>query len=103
MSLYWAARVCHRLPRTGDAGGKRAIRWAGGGRDRETRTRTYSARGYRCHCTGLHAFASGCPELVTLVENGQFDGPEVEEIVRRALEPILREDIDVIVLGCTHF
>jgi glutamate racemase len=52
---------------------------------------------------GIQAFAIGCPELVTLVENGQFDGPEVEEIVRRALEPILREDIDVIVLGCTHF
>jgi glutamate racemase len=52
---------------------------------------------------GIQAFAIGCPELVTLVENGQFDGPEVEETVRCALEPILREDIDVIVLGCTHF
>lgn len=52
---------------------------------------------------GIQAFAIGCPELVTLVEDGKFDGPEVEETVRRALDPILREDIDVIVLGCTHF
>jgi glutamate racemase len=52
---------------------------------------------------GIQAFAIGCPELVTLVEEGQFDGPLVEETVRQALEPILREDIDVIVLGCTHF
>ena len=52
---------------------------------------------------GIQAFAIGCPELVTLVEEGQFDGPVVEETVRQALEPILREDIDVIVLGCTHF
>lgn len=52
---------------------------------------------------GIQAFAIGCPELVTLVEDGQFDGPEVEETVRHALDPILREDIDVIVLGCTHF
>lgn len=52
---------------------------------------------------GIQAFAIGCPELVTLVEDGQFDGPLVEETVRHALEPILREDIDVIVLGCTHF
>ena len=37
------------------------------------------------------------------MEDGQFDGPLVEEAVRHALEPILREDIDVIVLGCTHF
>src|SRR5690348_6042572 len=52
---------------------------------------------------GIQAFAIGCPELVTLVEEGQLDGPTVEEAVRQALEPILREDIDVIVLGCTHF
>ena len=52
---------------------------------------------------GIEAFAVGCPDLVTLVERGQFDGPEVEETVRRALQPVLAEDIDVLVLGCTHF
>lgn len=52
---------------------------------------------------GIQAFAIGCPELVTLVEEGQFEGPQVEETVRQALAPLLREDIDVIVLGCTHF
>src|SRR5579859_844212 len=43
---------------------------------------------------GIQAYAIGCPELVALAEDGQFDGPEVEETVRRALDPILREDID---------
>ena len=52
---------------------------------------------------GIEASAVGCPDLVTLVEHGQFDGPEVEETVRRALQPVLTEDIDVLVLGCTHF
>ncbi|HVB75436.1 MAG TPA: glutamate racemase [Ktedonobacteraceae bacterium] len=52
---------------------------------------------------GIQAFAIGCPELVMLVEAGQFDGPLVEETVRQALQPLLREDVDVIVLGCTHF
>lgn len=52
---------------------------------------------------GIQSFAIGCPELVTLVEDGQFDGPVVEDAVRQALEPVLREDVDVIVLGCTHF
>lgn len=52
---------------------------------------------------GIEAFAVGCPELVTLVERGQFDGPGVEKIVRQALEPVLAADIDVLVLGCTHF
>jgi glutamate racemase len=52
---------------------------------------------------GIEAFAVGCPDLVTLVEQGQFEGPEVEATVRQALQPVLAEDIDVLVLGCTHF
>ena len=52
---------------------------------------------------GIQAFAVGCPELVTLVEQGEIDGLAVEEAVKQALQPILKEDVDVIVLGCTHF
>ncbi len=49
---------------------------------------------------GIKVFAVGCPELVTLVEHGELDGPVAEEVVRAALQPVLKEDIDVIVLGC---
>jgi glutamate racemase len=52
---------------------------------------------------GIQAFAVGCPQLVTLVEQGELDGFAVEETVKQALHPILKEDVDVIVLGCTHF
>jgi len=52
---------------------------------------------------GIEVFAVGCPELVTLVEQGDFDQPCADEIVREALEPLLKEKVDVIVLGCTHF
>src|SRR5438309_8610748 len=52
---------------------------------------------------GIEVYAVGCPELVTLVERGELDGPVVEEIVRQALQPVLEQDVDVIVLGCTHF
>src|SRR2546421_11329921 len=52
---------------------------------------------------GIKVFTVGCPELVTLVEHGELDGPVAEEVVRAALQPVLREDVDVIVLGCTHF
>src|SRR5207248_380436 len=52
---------------------------------------------------GMQSFAIGCPALVTLVEQGELDGPIVEETVRRALQPLLKQDVDVIVLGCTHF
>jgi len=52
---------------------------------------------------GISAYAVGCPELVTLVEHGELDGPVVEETVKHALQPLLSADVDVIVLGCTHF
>jgi glutamate racemase len=52
---------------------------------------------------GIQVYAVGCPELVTLVELGELDGPVVEEVVRHALQPLLKEEVDVIVLGCTHF
>jgi glutamate racemase len=52
---------------------------------------------------GIGVFAVGCPELVILVERGKLDGPLVEEAVAQALHPLLQEEVDVIVLGCTHF
>lgn len=52
---------------------------------------------------GIHVCAVGCPELVTLVEQGELDGPVAERTVREALQPVLAEGVDVIVLGCTHF
>ena len=53
--------------------------------------------------SGIQVYAVGCPELVTLVERGELDGPAVEETLRHALFPLLSQDVDVIVLGCTHF
>lgn len=52
---------------------------------------------------GIEVEAVGCPELVALAEEGLFDGPVVEETLRRALHPMLDKGVDVIVLGCTHF
>ena len=52
---------------------------------------------------GIQAYAVGCPELVALVERGELDGLAVEETVKQVLDPIIKEDVDVIVLGCTHF
>lgn len=52
---------------------------------------------------GILVYAVGCPELVTLVEHGELDGPLVEETLRHALAPLLSNHIDVLVLGCTHF
>jgi glutamate racemase len=53
--------------------------------------------------TGVQVYAVGCPELVTLVEHGMLDGPLVEETLQLSLHPLLSKNVDVIVLGCTHF
>ena len=51
----------------------------------------------------IEVYTVGCPELVELVERGELAGPRVEEELRRSLQPLLAKDVDVIVLGCTHF
>lgn len=42
------------------------------------------------------------PALVELVEAGKWDGPEVEQLLRPALEPYAGK-LDAVVLGCTHY
>ena len=44
-----------------------------------------------------------CIGLVQQIEAGNFEGEETEEILKNALLPMLEENIDTIVLGCTHF
>lgn len=41
--------------------------------------------------------------FVELVESGNLAGPEAESVVKLALEPLLAEGADRIVLGCTHY
>lgn len=41
--------------------------------------------------------------FVEIVENGQTESPEAEEIVKASLLPLLEADADTIVLGCTHY
>jgi glutamate racemase len=51
----------------------------------------------------IQAYTAGCSELVTLVERGELAGPEVEQTLRSVLASLMEQDIDVLVLGCTHF
>lgn len=41
--------------------------------------------------------------LVETVEKGILDGPEVEDLINRCISPMLAENADHIVLGCTHY
>jgi len=46
---------------------------------------------------------STCPGLVEQIEAGRLDGPETEHILREALQPMLAQGVDTVVLGCTHY
>jgi glutamate racemase len=58
----------------------------------------------------VERFASGvkllphtCPGLVAQIEAGRLDSPETTAILEAALQPMLSQKIDTIVLGCTHY
>lgn len=44
-----------------------------------------------------------CPILVIMAENGHVDGRSVEDEVQGCVMPVLEEEVDTIILGCTHF
>lgn len=50
-------------------------------------------------------FGVSCPLLVTLVENNWIDSDNyiAREIIKRYIEPLIKENVDTIILGCTHF
>ncbi len=41
--------------------------------------------------------------LVERIERGEVSGPETEDLLRETLSPHLREPVDAVVLGCTHY
>jgi glutamate racemase len=55
------------------------------------------------HANGVEVYAAGCPRLVLLAEQGILDGQEAEAAIREYITPMLENDIDTLVLGCTHF
>jgi glutamate racemase len=52
---------------------------------------------------GVSVLQDTCPGLVQQIEAGHTGSTEVRAILRRALEPMLAQGIDTVVLGCTHY
>ena len=52
---------------------------------------------------GVTVLQDTCPGLVAQIEKGEFETPETELILRKALLPMLDRGIDTVVLGCTHY
>lgn len=51
----------------------------------------------------VQLFQATCPGLVQQIENGHLNTPQTRKILEDALEPMLQEGVDTLVMGCTHF
>ncbi len=64
----------------------------------------------KLYASVVERFANGvtllqhtCPGLVQQIEAGALDAPETRAILENALQPMLRQGMDTVVLGCTHY
>ncbi len=51
----------------------------------------------------MKVFSHSCPLFVPLVEEGWLNGSVCREVAERYLEPLRRQRIDTLILGCTHY
>ncbi len=48
-------------------------------------------------------FSQACPLFVPLVEEGWTEGEITSAVVKKYLEPLKRQSVDTLILGCTHY
>lgn len=53
--------------------------------------------------SGVTIYQDTCPGLVQQIEKGEFASSQTRSILVNALQPMLAQGIDQIVLGCTHY
>jgi glutamate racemase len=87
---------------------KQALRASRNGRIGVIGTRaTVASRSYekviQSICPACRVFSAACPLLVPLVEEGWIKKPETAMIVKKYLRPLKDQQIDTLILGCTHY
>lgn len=87
----WAALARSRSKRIGVIGTNATVR-----------SQAYG-KAILARCNTAKVFARACPLLVPLVEEGWDEHPITVRVLREYLRPLLRERIDTLVLGCTHY
>ncbi len=89
-------------------GARAAVRGSAGGRigvigtAGTVRSGAYE-RAIRALAPDAQVRSVACPLFVPLVEEGWLDHPATRLAAREYLEPLRREAIDTLVLGCTHY
>lgn len=91
-----------------DPGAREAVRVTSRGRIGLMGTRaTVSSGAYEQTIRGLKqdlsVFSQACPLLVPLAEEGLDGDPISNLIVFRYLQPLMQQQIDTLILGCTHY
>ena len=51
----------------------------------------------------LAVYQAAAPKLVEYVEKNILKGVELKKDIRNYIEPLIKQNIDVLILGCTHF
>ncbi|MGD8188761.1 glutamate racemase [Brevibacillus ginsengisoli] len=72
------------------------------GTETTIRTGAYERALYRIN-PDLYVVGLACPEFVPLVENQLLHTPEAKKIVADTLKPLCYEELDTLILGCTHY
>ena len=57
----------------------------------------------RTHANHIEIYEQEGEGLVALIEAGQTDTPVLSALLKKYLDPMIRADIDHLVLGCTHY
>ncbi len=52
---------------------------------------------------GVQLTTQACPQFVDFVEAGITSGPQLLEVTRQYVQPVLDAGVDTLVLGCTHY
>jgi glutamate racemase len=51
----------------------------------------------------INVFQNACPLLVPIIENGEHRGDIADITLQKYLTPLLKKNIDTLILGCTHY
>ena len=109
LSLH-LVREKHKVPMIGliNPGAAEAVRQTQNGRvgiiATEATVRSNAYRSAIEHLSpGVKVFSQAAPRLVPLVEAGLSGTAAAREAVQEYLKPLQRENIDTLILGCTHY
>ncbi len=91
-----------------EAGAQAAVAHSAGGAIGVIATPTTinsNAYAMRIHALAAAArvYSQACPLFVPLVEEGWLDHPVTRLTAQEYLKPVLAEEVDTLVLGCTHY